>query len=64
MTRDQLRDELLERVQRNESERERRRRKIESIRPHDPILAMRLAKELEAAEVADDQARVTLARGG
>ena len=62
MTRDELRAELILRLQQNDSERDRRKRRIDSVRPHDPVLAMRLIKELEAAEIADDQARVTLAR--
>lgn len=38
------------------------RRKPESIRPHDPLLAMRLQREIEAAEATDDQARAALKR--
>ena len=38
------------------------RRRPESIRPHDPVLAMRLARELEVAEATDDQARAALQR--
>jgi hypothetical protein len=38
------------------------RRRPESVRPHDPVLAKRLALELTAAEATDDQARAALLR--
>lgn len=40
------------------------RRRPESIRPHDPLLAMRVAKEQEAEKATDDQARSSLRRTG
>lgn len=42
----------------------RRRKRIDSVRPHDPLLAQRLARELELEEVTADQARAALARTG
>jgi hypothetical protein len=38
------------------------RRRPESIRAHDPVLASRLRQELEAEAVTNDQARAALAR--
>lgn len=40
------------------------RRRPDSIRPHNPLLAMRVAMEQEAEKATDDQARAALRRAG